>query len=98
MRASGAVTNVRKHSGAGRAEIGFAVRDGRLEVVIADDGHGVEVAPSAADRPRYGIRAMRERADSIGAAIDWTSPPDGGCRVHVAVPARTPVPAATGAA
>ena len=24
---------------------------------------------------------MRERADSIGATIEWTSPADGGCRV-----------------
>lgn len=93
-----ALTNVRKHSGAGRAKVVLSVRDGRLEVVIADDGHGIGAPPSAADRPRYGIRAMRERADSIGATVDWTSPPDGGCRVHLAVAAGTPVPVGAGVA
>ena len=68
-----ALTNVRKHSGRARAEIGFAVRDGRLEVVIRDDGHGTSRTPRRADRPRYGLRAMRERAASIGATVDWTS-------------------------
>ena len=40
-----ALTNVRKHSGARRADIAFEVEDGRLEVVIADTGHGFESAP-----------------------------------------------------
>jgi len=91
-----ALTNVRKHSGAARAEVGFAVRDGRLEVVISDDGHGTDVPPAAADRPRYGLRAMRERAASIGATIDWTSPPDGGWQVSLAVLPATTVVAASG--
>ena len=85
-----ALTNVRKHSGAGRAEVVFSVLAGRLEVVIADDGQGIASPPSPADRPRYGIRAMRERADSIGATVDWTSPPGGGCRVRVTVAAGAP--------
>ena len=81
-----ALTNVRKHSGASRANVVFAVPDGRLEVVIADAGHGIGQPPSAADRPHYGQRAMRERADSIGATLEWTNPPDGGCRVYLTVP------------
>ena len=93
-----ALTNVRKHSGAARAEITFSVRDGGLDVDIADDGHGMDSPSSAADRPRYGRRAMRERAESIGATVHWTSPPDGGCTVHLALPAGSPVSVGTGAA
>jgi signal transduction histidine kinase len=89
-----ALTNVRKHSGAGRADVVFSIPDGRLEVVIADAGHGFRKPPSAADRPHYGLRAMRERADSIGATLDWTNPPDGGCQVHLTV-AGVPEPVAT---
>jgi len=85
-----ALTNVRKHSGAGRAEISFAANDGRLEVVIADDGHGIVDSAAPDDRPRYGIEAMRERAESIGGTVEWTSPPGGGCRVHLAVEAEAP--------
>jgi signal transduction histidine kinase len=93
-----ALTNVRKHSGAGRAEVAFGVGDGWLEVDITDDGHGIGGSPSAADRPRYGIQAMRERAETIGGMVDWTNPPSGGCRVHLAVVTGPPVPAGTGAA
>lgn len=91
-----ALTNVRKHSGAGRADVVFAVRDGRLEVVVADDGGGLDeqVAPDAP--PRYGLRAMRERADSIGATVAWTDPPDGGHEVRLMVAAGRPVPVAAG--
>lgn len=90
-----ALTNVRKHSGARRAEVIFSVRDAQLEVVIADDGDGIGARPSPADQPRYGLRAMRERADSIGATVEWTSPTDGGCRVRLAVAAGTPAAAGT---
>ena len=85
-----ALTNVRKHSGAGRAEIIFTVADGRFEVIIADDGHGIDGSPLDVDRPHYGIQAMRERAASIGGTVDWTSPPGGGCRVRLAVAAGAP--------
>ena len=93
-----ALTNVRKHSGARRADIAFGVRDGRLLVVIADTGHGLESAPAGTDRLRYGRRAMRERADSIGATIEWTSPADGGCRVMLNVAAGSPTLALAGSA
>jgi len=93
-----ALTNVRKHSGAGRATVAFSIVDGRLEVAIADDGHGLASPTSAADRPRYGLRAMQERAESIGATVDWSSPRDGGWRVLLTVPARAPIPVAAGIA
>ena len=84
-----ALTNVRKHSGARRAEVTFGVDDGRLEVVIVDDGHGIAAHASLTDRPHYGLAAMRERADSIGATVDWSNPAEGGCRVRLAVARRS---------
>ena len=92
-----ALTNVRKHSGAGRVDIDFAVRDGRLDVVVADDGHGIRSGDGSDDWPGYGLRTMRERAEGVGATVDWTNPPDGGCRVHIAVTTAT-VPLAPGLA
>ncbi len=80
-----ALTNVRKHSGAGRVDVSFGVADGRLEVVIADDGHGIAESAAPAERPRYGIEAMRERAASIAGTVEWTSPSEGGCRVRLEV-------------
>ena len=81
-----ALTNVRKHAGAHRAEVGFSVDDGSLVVVVTDDGRGFALPSSPADRPQYGLRAMRERADSIGATVDWANAADGGLRVRLAVP------------
>ena len=93
-----ALTNVRKHAGAHRAEVGFDVRDGGLEVVIRDDGHGGEAPPPTDDRPRYGMRAMRERAASIGATVDWMTQPDGGWCVSLSVPSDPRIPAGSGIA
>jgi signal transduction histidine kinase len=84
-----ALTNVRKHAGARRAEVVFSLDEGLLDVVISDDGRGIVASPSHADRPQYGLRAMRERADSIGARVDWANAADGGCRVHLTVPTVT---------
>ena len=91
-----ALTNVRKHSGARRADIAFMAHGTDLEVIVTDDGHGLDERPSAADRPVYGRRTMRERAESIGATVDWSSPPEGGCRVRLAVAMRTRIPVAAG--
>jgi signal transduction histidine kinase len=85
-----ALTNVRKHSGARRAAVAFSVREGRLEVDVEDDGHGIGDSTTELDRPRYGMQAMQERAGTIGGTVDWASPPGGGCRVHLAVPAGAP--------
>ncbi len=91
-----ALTNVRKHSGAGRAEIVFTAGDGRLDVVIADDGQGITSSADPGDRPHYGIEAMRERAASIGGAVEWTSPASGGCQVRLTVAVQSaPEPART---
>jgi len=96
-----ALTNVRKHSGAHRAEIDFAVHGSGLEVRIADDGAGLGTRWATGALPQYGLQAMRERADSIGATIDWTDPPAGGCEVRLSVAPATsvatpPTPAAAG--
>lgn len=92
-----ALTNVRKHSGAGRAEIAFSLAAGRLEVVVVDDGQGMIGSATPADLPRYGIEAMRERAQSIGGTVEWTSPAGGGCRVELRVAVEVaPEPAASG--
>jgi signal transduction histidine kinase len=91
-----ALTNVRKHSGARRAELRFALHDGRVDIRIADDGQGSSGSDGGVDRPHYGLPAMRERATSIGATVDWSSPPGGGWEVHIAVSPHGPAAVAAG--
>jgi signal transduction histidine kinase len=81
------LTNVRKHAEAHRAGVAVAVDGGSLVVRVSDDGRGfAEDSTVPGDWPRYGLQAMRERAQEIGATVEWTSRPGAGATVTVAVP------------
>lgn len=85
-----ALTNVRKHAGAQRAEITLQRADGELVVTVDDDGRGMVSDATEADWPHYGLSAMRERAARIGGTIEWRPSPLGGTRVRLVVPAHVP--------
>ncbi len=54
---------------------------------MSDDGRGfAEDLAAPGDWPRYGLQAMRERAQEVGATVEWTSRPGAGATVTVAVP------------
>ena len=82
-----ALNNIEQHARSQRADIAlnFGARD--LRVIIADDGIGFDV-PTAQDQPRrqLGLLSMRERAESIGGALDVWSEPGKGARVTFIVP------------
>lgn len=83
------LTNVRKHSGASRVTIGLDRAGDALEVRLSDDGRGfVGVPDTDADWPRYGLAAMRERAEAIGATLRLSTGSAGGGVVTLAVPIR----------
>ncbi len=94
------LTNVRKHAEARRVALDVAVEAGLMCVRVGDDGHGFAEDPAApGDWPRYGLQAMRERAQAIGAAVEWSSLPGAGATVTVTVPVvGAPSAAALGAA
>ena len=57
----------------------MAVDGGSLVVRVSDDGRGFAEDPAApGDWPRYGLQAMRERAQAIGATVEWSSSPGRG--------------------
>jgi signal transduction histidine kinase len=75
-----ALTNVVRHSGAGRVEVDVRLRRGWLVVTVADDGE--------ADRPWFegqGIRGMRERVRLAGGTLA-VGPGAGGWRVRAELP------------
>jgi PAS domain S-box-containing protein len=83
------LTNVRKHAGARRATVSFAVSDSRAETVIQDDGTGFDPARLGADEGRgYGLSFMRERAEEVGGSIRIDSAPGEGTRVTISMPLR----------
>jgi len=92
------LTNVRKHADAHRATLTLDVDGTTLVIRVVDDGRGFVLLESPTGSwPRYGLEAMRERAASIGGSIEWSSGPDAGAVVRLAVPVATALRPAEGA-
>jgi signal transduction histidine kinase len=65
-----ALANVRKHAQAGRAWVTFDTEEGKAKITVQDDGRGFD--PEEAARPGrtpFGLRSMRERAESVGGTL-----------------------------
>jgi len=60
-----ALMNVRKHARAKHVDVFFGERDGRLCLVVEDDGIGFVGEPWK-DKDKFGLHIMRERAQEIG--------------------------------
>lgn len=78
------LTNVRRHSGATRAEVRLGVEGGEYVLHIDDDGRGLD--PSLPHEGR-GLLGMRERAELLGGSLELTRSPWGGARVTARIPA-----------
>lgn len=80
-----ALSNVRKHAEATHVSIrGFQSVDG-VTIEVCDDGKGF--APEQVDdHLRFGLRGMRERAESIGADFQIASQPGAGTVVSLRLP------------
>ncbi|HEY4027029.1 MAG TPA: ATP-binding protein [Candidatus Dormibacteraeota bacterium] len=78
-----AVNNARLHGGANRIEVGLGVGGRRVEVVVNDDGRGLE---GRRPQPGMGLLGMHERATLLGGRLLLGDRPGGGTRVRVSVP------------
>jgi NarL family two-component system sensor histidine kinase YdfH len=67
------LTNVARHARARQAWVRLAEVNGRLEIVIRDDGAGFD--PAEANRPagHYGLIGLRERARLVGGSLEVAS-------------------------
>jgi signal transduction histidine kinase len=75
-----ALTNVVKHSHAGRAEVRASVQDEALRVQVRDDGVG------GADPGGHGLVGLRDRATALGGRLKVDSPAGGGTLVAASLP------------
>jgi two-component system, NarL family, nitrate/nitrite sensor histidine kinase NarX len=81
-----ALSNVIRHSQAAHAWLSLAASDAGIQVTLEDDGRGID---SLAIPPgHYGLSIMRERAESLGGAIEIGRAPPGGTRVRLTFPTR----------
>jgi signal transduction histidine kinase len=76
-----ALTNVERHAHARSATVRWRCDGSAAVLEVADDGIGFPV-DSAGRLDSYGILGMRERASSIGAALDIHSEPGEGTTVR----------------
>jgi signal transduction histidine kinase len=74
------LANVRRHARARRAEVRIEERDGRRLVTIVDDGEGFERDEEAGGQ---GLRNIRARISSIGAALSLRTSPGRGTALEV---------------
>ena len=89
-----ALHNVRKHARASRVAVTVDVVGAWVEVVVADDGDGVDDAAVSAPGGGYGMRFMHERATAAGGTLAIASDGAKGTRITVRVPrGGTPLPA-----
>lgn len=72
-----ALRNAVRHSGATRCEVVLTVTDRDLELVVADDGGGLRGEPAGVGR-----RAMADRVQALGGALDLVEPDQGGVVVR----------------
>jgi len=76
-----ALTNVAKHSQAGRAAVGLRHGDGTLRVRVSDDGVG-----GAALGKGHGLRGLDDRVRALGGELRVASPAGGPTRVTAELP------------
>jgi PAS domain S-box-containing protein len=84
-----ALTNTAKHAQAGQVTITLAAEEGRLRMVIADNGRGFsrsehEISPGERRRG-LGLLTIAERAEAVGGRCLVESAPGAGVRVIVEV-------------
>ena len=76
--------NLRKHSGAAKAEVRLRRTRTRVVVSICDEGRGFDARVN--NQSGLGLRSMRERARLVGGHLKIYSKPGKGTRVEAAVP------------
>lgn len=82
-----AITNIVRHARARSVRIGLLNEPGAVTLLVQDDGEGFD---AVAERPdgRFGLRAVSERARSVGATVEVDSLAGWGTRVRARFPRR----------
>ena len=76
-----ALANVAKYASASRVELSVTIRDGRLTVVVADDGVG------GADPTRgTGLQGLADRVEALGGTLNVASAVGAGTRLAAEIP------------
>ena len=86
-----ALRNVIAHAGASRVDVRLLRTGDIVEITIADDGKGFDVARSLERGKGLGLVSITERARLAGGTVSVVAEPNKGTRVRAQVPAHAPV-------
>jgi ligand-binding sensor domain-containing protein/signal transduction histidine kinase len=88
-----ALSNVARHSNAGKVDLTLLYSKNRIELTINDNGKGFD---KAARMNGVGLQSMQERAHMIYGHLTITTAPGQGTVIKLAVPLKSPIPKTTG--
>ena len=77
-----ALTNCARHARATRAEISIRVEPGRLDLIVSDDGTGLDPTKSRG----MGLLGIEERVRELRGHFDVRTPPQGGTQLSITLP------------
>ena len=80
-----AMTNAARHSGASTVSVLVTQREGRVQAIIEDNGHGFNVDCMRRAGSSVGLHSMVERTQLLGGKLTIESN-DGGTTVYVEIP------------
>jgi two-component system nitrate/nitrite sensor histidine kinase NarX len=81
-----ALANIVRHAGASKATVTIDRVGERARITIADDGRGFVPEAAAKDARHFGLRTMKERAESVGGTLEIRSLPGHGTQVILELP------------
>jgi len=84
-----ALANVARHASAGEATVKLEVASDKVTLIVKDDGRGFDpdkVQVREYNREHFGLRGMKERANSLGGACQFDSNPTSGTSMLVVIP------------
>lgn len=85
-----ALSNVRKHAKATHATVVITTGDSEVNIIVEDDGTGFDVDKvGKIDSTKFGLRNMKERADSIHSQLFVESKPENGTIVTLRIPLKS---------
>jgi len=82
-----ALHNVAKHSQAKSVTVQVAREDKRVQVVVEDDGIGIQHRSGSRERPQFGLAGIKERIAMLGGVARVISAKGKGTRIEITVPA-----------
>lgn len=82
------LANIVHHSSADHARVCLDIANGRVRLLVRDNGIGFNPATAYDDKPteHFGLRGMAERAQTLGGTFDLFSRPNEGTSIVVDIP------------